>query len=376
MKIFANKILLPHGFAENAVVTVEDGRITSIQEGSEGDVCTPILAPGYFDVHNHGGEGYDTTLLDMDLLTKFLTRLRKSGVTDILITLLTGSLEQMAEELAFLRSAMALQAEGKLGGARIVGAHLEGPFLNGAKNGAQAADLILPPSIEMYDRYFGEYGDVVKLVTIAPEMEGAIQLAKHLTARGIMVQAGHNLCDWETAEEAFANGFTSVCHTFNACPSIHHRTPGLVTSALTSDNVYCEAICDLVHLHRGILKLMYHCKGADRMVVISDSTMPTNLPDGTYCYAGHWCMVKDGVKSTLDGALYGGGCYQDEAVKNLVSIGIPAADALKMCSATPAMRMGMDEIGKIEIGAMAHLVGLDEDLTPLLTIVGDDVEQY
>lgn len=376
MKIFANKILLPHGFAENAVVTVDDGRITSIQEGSEGDVCTPILAPGYFDVHNHGGEGYDTTLLDRDLLTKFLTRLRKSGVTDILITLLTGSLEQMAEELAFLRSAMALQAEGKLGGARIVGAHLEGPFLNGAKNGAQAADLILPPSIELYDRYFGEYDDVVKLVTIAPEMEGAIELAKHLTARGIMVQAGHNLCDWETAEEAFANGFTSVCHTFNACPSIHHRTPGLVTSALTNDNVYCEAICDLVHLHRGILKLMYHCKGADRMVVISDSTMPTNLPDGTYCYAGHWCMVKDGVKSTLDGALYGGGCYQDEAVKNLVSIGIPAADALKMCSATPSLRMGMDEIGKIEIGAMAHLVGLDEDLTPLLTIVGDSVEQY
>ena len=143
MKIFAKKILLPCGFAQNAVVTVENGRITSIEQGSEGDVTVPVLAPGYFDIHNHGGEGYDTTLLSMELLTKFLTRLRKSGVTDILITLLTGSLEQMAEELAFLRSAMSLQKEGKLGGACIVGAHLEGPFLNGAKNGAQAADHIL-----------------------------------------------------------------------------------------------------------------------------------------------------------------------------------------------------------------------------------------
>ena len=379
MKLFAKKLLLGAQFAENHIVIVEDGKIAAIRPaalGEKADAYLPILAPGYFDLHNHGGEGYDTTLLSLDLLEKFLLRQMRAGVTDILVTVLTGKPDLMEKELAFLRSAMDLQKQGKLPGARIVGAHLEGPFLNGAKNGAQAADCILPPSVEVYDRYFGAYADVIRMVTVAPEMEGALELAAHLTAQGICVQAGHNDCNFETAERAFAAGFGSVCHTFNACPSIHHRTPGLVTSALTNDNVYCEAICDLVHLHRGILKLMYHCKGADRMVVISDSTMPTNLPDGTYCYAGHWCMVKDGVKSTLDGALYGGGCYQDEAVKNLVSIGIPAADALKMCSATPALRMGMDEIGKIEIGAMAHLVGLDEDLTPLLTIVGDSVEQY
>ena len=357
MKLYAKRLLLPNGFAEDQVVTVEGGRITAIEAGTIGDLTAPILAPGYFDLHNHGGEGYDTTLLSMELLTKFLTRLCKSGVTDILITLLTGSLDQMAEELAFLRTAMKMQKEGKLGGARIVGAHLEGPFLNGAKNGAQSADLIIPPSVELYDRYFGEYADVVKLVTIAPEMEGALELAAHLTAHGIPVQAGHNLCDWERAEKAFAGGFTSVCHTFNACPAIHHRSPGLVTSALTNENVYCEAICDLVHLHEGILKLMYHCKGADRMVAISDSTMPTGLPDGTYCYAGHWCKVENGVKSTLDGALYGGGCYLDDAVKNLVSIGIPLEDALKMASSTPAKRMGMNDRGRIEIGAAAHLVG-------------------
>lgn len=376
MRIYAKKLLLQGEFVNDQVVTVKNGQVTSIDAGMEGDVTAPILAPGYFDVHNHGGEGYDTTLLSLELLEKFLTRLRKSGVTDILMTLLTGSVEQMTEELAFLRSAMAMQKEGKLGGAQIVGAHLEGPFLNGAKNGAQAADQILLPSVEIYDRYFGEYSDVIRMVTIAPEMDGAMELASHLVARGIQVQAGHSLCSWETAEEAFAKGFTSVCHTFNACPPIHHREPGLVTSALTNDHVYCEAICDLVHLHEGILKLLYRCKGADRMVVISDSTMPTNLPDGTYCYAGNWCKVENGVKSTLSGALYGGGCYLDGAVKNLVSIGIPAEDALRMCSATPARRMGMSEIGTVQIGAKAHLVGLAEDYTPILTLVGEHLELY
>lgn len=376
MKLYAKQLLLPSGFADDQVVTVENGRIASIEAGVDGDLTVPILAPGYFDLHNHGGEGYDTTLLSRELLEKFLTRLLRSGVTDILISLLTGSVEMMAKELSFLRSAMQMQKEGRLGGAQIVGAHLEGPFLNGAKNGAQDAANILLPSAEIYDRYFGEFDDVIRMVTIAPEMDGAIGLAAHLTARGIKVQAGHNLCSWETAESAFANGFTSVCHTFNACPPIHHRRPGLVTSALTSDNVYCEAICDLVHLHQGILKLMYRCKGADRMVVISDSTMPTGLPDGIYCYAGHHCKVENGVKSTLDGALYGGGCYQDEAVKNLVSIGIPPEDALRMCSATPARRMEIDELGTVQIGAKAHLVGLSEDYTPVLTLVGENLELY
>ncbi len=374
MKLFAHRALLPEGFVQNCMITVEDGVITKITPDAEpagADHCLPIIAPGYFDIHNHGGEGYDTTTLSMDLLETFLTKLERVGVTDILITLLTGDGAVMAEELAFLRTAMAMQREGKLGGAQIAGAHLEGPFLNGAKNGAQDAGFIQKPSVEAYERYFGDYDDVIRLVTVAPEMDGAAELAAHLTAKGIRVQAGHNLCDWESAMTAFAGDFTSVCHTFNACPTIHHRAPGLVSAALICPDVYCEAICDLVHLHEGVLKLMYHCKGADHMVVISDSTMPTNLPDGRYFYAGQWAKVENGVKSTLDGALNGGICYQDQAVKNLIAIGIPAADALKMCSATPAARMGMESVGKIALGVPAHLVGLSADYTPLLTLIGE-----
>lgn len=374
MKLYAKKILLPDGFWEDRTVTIENGIVAAIEAGNSGELTFPILAPGYFDLHNHGGEGYDTTLLSMELLEKFLLRLRKAGVTDILITLLTGTLSQMAEELSFLRSAMEQQKAGKLPGARIVGAHLEGPFLNGAKNGAQDASSIIPPSVEIYDRYFGGFADVIRMVTIAPEVEGAADLAAHLVARGICVQAGHNLCDFETAEQAFAAGFTSVCHTFNACPPIHHRAPGLVTAAMLSDDVYCEAICDLVHLHPGVLRLLYRTKGAKRMIAISDSTMPTGLPDGVYSYAGHQCKVENGVKSTLDGALYGGGCYLDESVKNLISIGIPAEDALQMCSATPANRMGLAKLGQIRVGAAAHLVGLDEDYTPIATLIGDDLK--
>ena len=372
MKLFAKKLLLPQGFAENRVVTVEGGVILSVDAGERGDVCVPILAPGYIDLHNHGGEGYDTTLVSMELLEKFLLRQQRAGVTDLLITLLTDNPAQMAAELSFLRSAMGLQRDGKLGGAQIVGAHLEGPFLNPRKNGAQAVEEILPPSAELYDRCFGDYGDVIRMVTVAPEMEGAIELAAHLSALGIAVQAGHTDCDFEQAEIAFDGGFTSVCHTFNACPPIHHRTPGLVTAAMLRETVYCEAICDLVHLHPAVLRLLHRLKGADWMIAISDSTMPTGLPDGVYSYSGHQCKVEGGVKSTLDGALYGGGCYLDEAVKNLVSIGIPLTDALKMASATPARRLGLARLGEIATGKAAHLVALSEELTPIATLIGEE----
>lgn len=372
MKIYAEKILLPDGWAEHKTLTVEGGIITALTDGNSGEQTVRTLTYGLFDLHNHGGEGFDSTSLSLSLLEKFLHRLRDSGTTDILLTLLTSDASLMAEELAFLRNAMAMQAEGKLGGSRMVGVHMEGPFLNPAKSGAQETSQILAPSIEVFERYFGAYTDIIKLVTVAPEREGALELAAHLRAKGIMVQAGHTSCDCERAELAFTSGFSSVCHTFNACPPIHHRTPGLVTAAMTDPNVYCETICDLVHLHPAIVKLVYHCKGADRMVVISDSTMPSGLPDGRYYYANQWAKVENGVKSTLDGALNGGICYLDGAVRNLISLGIDSADALKMCTATPAARMGLAPLGSIKVGAPAHLVAWDDDWQPVRTWLGEE----
>lgn len=374
MKIYAKHILLPDGWATDRLVTVEGDTITAITDGAvdTADHTAETLTYGLFDLHNHGGEGFDSTSLSFELLEKFLLKLRACGTTDILLTLLTSDAALMAAELDFLRQAMARQSEGKLGGARIVGVHMEGPFLNPAKSGAQETSQILAPSVEAFERNFGAYTDIITLVTVAPECDGASELAAHLTKKGIMVQAGHTACDCERAESAFASGFTSVCHTFNACPPIHHRTPGLLTAALTDPAVYCEAICDLVHLHPAIVKLIYHCKGAERMVVISDSTMPTNLPDGRYFYANQWAKVENGVKSTLDGALNGGICYLDGAVKNLVSLGIPSEDAVKMCTSTPAARMGLDTLGSIRLGAPAHLVAWDDAWNPVRTWIGEE----
>lgn len=376
MKLYAKKILLPDGWATDKVVTVEGDNIQAISDGKCGDYTAETLTYGLFDLHNHGGEGFDSTSLSFELLEKFLLKLRACGTTDLLLTLLTSDASVMADELAFVREAMAMQSKGKLGGARIVGVHMEGPFLNPAKSGAQETSEILVPSVETFERWFGAYTDIIQLVTVAPEREGASDLASYLTNKGIMVQAGHTDCAYECAEAAFASGFTSVCHTFNACPPIHHRAPGLLTAALTDPNVYCEVICDFVHLHPAIVKLIYHCKGADRMAVISDSTMPTNLPDGRYFYANQWAKVEDGVKSTLDGSLNGGICYQDGALRNLLSLGINSADVLKMCTVTPASRMQQTDIGKIEVGARAHLVAWDSDWQPIATWIGEDYETY
>lgn len=369
MKIYAKHILLPDGWATDKLVRVEGDTITAITDGAvdTADYIAETLTCGLFDLHNHGGEGFDSTSLSFELLEKFLLKLASCGTTDILLTLLTSDAALIAAELDFLRQAMAKQSEGKLGGARIVGVHMEGPFLNPAKSGAQETSQILAPSVETFERYFGAYTDIIKLVTVAPEREGALELAEYLTKKGIMVQAGHTDCTCERAEEAFSEGFTSVCHTFNASPPIHHRTPGLVTAALTDPNVYCEVICDLVHLHPAIVKLIYHCKGAERMVVISDSTMPTNLPDGRYFYANQWAKVENGVKSTLDGALNGGICYLDGALQNLISLGIPSEDAVRMCTAAPAARMGLTTLGSIMVGAPAHLVAWDDAWNPVRT---------
>lgn len=377
-KIWANKVLTPEGWAKNRLISVENGRISAIDSCDscpDEAVSVPILTPGLFDIHNHGGEGFDLGSLDMDALAVFLEASRRAGVTDILLTLLTGSLENMAKQLVFIRSAMELQAQGKLGGTHICGAHLEGPFLSPVRAGAQETDQILLPSTELYDRYLGSFDDVIRLVTVAPEREGAFELAAHLRGQGICVQAGHTDCPAECAAAAFENGFDSVCHTFNACPPIHHRAPGLVTEALICDSVYCEAICDLTHLHPSILKLLYKCKGPDRMVVISDSTMPKGLPDGRYFYANSWVIVKNGERRCENGALNGGLCYLDGSVRNLISIGIPQEDAFVMASRTPARRLGMSDRGTLEVGKAANLTGFSEDFRPILTIISGKIEK-
>lgn len=320
MKIFAQKLLVGRTFLANQTVTVEDGQITAIGGGGPADFSVWALTPGLVDLHCHGGQGFDPELNERPL-PEFLTILLCHGVTDVLLTLGAEPLPTMRRALAVVQTAMQQQAAGELPGAHILGVHLEGPFLS-------------------------------------PERPGALELGAALAARGIRVQAGHTDADYETAQCAFSAGFTGLCHTFNACRPLRHRDPGVVAAALLDPNVTTECICDLVHLHPAALQLVYHMKGPEAMIAVSDSVATHGLPDGRYTVAGQDYIVQNGVSRCANGTLDGGGVYLDGAVRNLQSIGIPAQDACLMASTTPAALLGLPRT--IHPGHPAVLVGWSE----------------
>lgn len=367
MRIHAQQALLPEGLVKDVTVTVENGVITAVDHDGNADQTCAYLTPGLIDVHIHGGAGFSARNFGMTGIETFLEQMRNAGVTGFLMTVSTARRELMREGLETTRLAMQLQKEGKLGGPLILGVHLEGPFLSLKKSGAMQKSAILSSGAEAYDHFFAGYEDIIRLVTLAPEEEGAQELIAHLKAMGVCVQSGHTDATYEEAKRCFDAGVTSMCHTFNGCRGIHHREPGVVTAALEDERIYTEAICDLVHLHPAILRMMHRLKGPQRMMVISDSVHTHGLPDGNYQAEGYDIVVKDGVSRLVDGTLDGGGAYVDEGVRNLVSIGIPMADALTMASMTPADRIGLRH--GIEAGCPAHLTLWDEQLKPVTTLV-------
>ena len=371
MRIYARRLLTEKGFVQNQVVEIKDGRIADIAPGLDAPIRVDVLTPGLMDLHCHGGQGFSARDNDLAAIKPFLDKMLSCGVTDFLMTISTGRREVMRHGLEITRKAMQMQKEGKLGGARVLGAHLEGPFLSTARPGAMEASAILRPGVESYEQFFAGYEDVIRMVTLAPEEEGAEELIHYLLTQGVCVQAGHTYAAYAEAARAFETGVESLCHSFNACRGIHHREPGVVTAALLQPHVYMEAICDLVHLHPAILQLIYRTKGPDRMILISDSVATHGLPDGEYFAEGYDVIVKDGVSRTADGALDGGGVYLDQAVRNIQSLGIPAEDAVKMASSTPAARMRLSDSGSIETGKLAHLTGWDAQWQPVFTVLED-----
>ena len=364
MRIHAKQLFTPQGFLRDQAVEIEDGVIASVSPiapGAQADLYADILTPGLIDLHVHGGQGFNARDFDLDIIEPFLTAMLADGVTDFLMTISTGYRDTMRHGLEVTRRAMQLQSEGKLGGARILGVHLEGPFLSLARPGAMQEDAIIPPSVQAYEELFAGYEDIIRKISLAPEEEGADELIAYLLNRGVIVQAGHTNATYEQAQHAFSQGVVSLCHTFNACRPIHHRDPGVITAALVHPDVYCEAICDLEHLHGGTLQLIYGMKGPQRMILVSDSVATHGMPDGEYFMEGYHIIVKDGVSHTAAGALDGGGVYLGGAVRNIQSLGISALDAVTMATATPAARMGLAELGAIEPGRRAHLTAWTED---------------
>ncbi len=368
--VSAKRLLTADGWEENRVLEIDGGRITRIAEGKSADFTAETLTPGLIDPHLHGGDGFDIMHPTVEKMEAWLLRLAESGVSAILASPYTGPIEVMRESLAVIAKVMRRQREELAGGARVLGVHLEGPFISRRRLGAMQEEYVLSPSVEAYRTLTDGYEPIIRQMTLAPEESGAGEVISYLTGQGIRVLAGHSDASFEEGETAFHGGVGGVCHFFNAARPIRHRDPGFLTAGLLNDSVYCEMIGDLVHLHPGAVRLICRCKGSHRVMLVSDAVSTTNLPDGEYQDNGLTVEVRGGASFVKGGGLNGGGTYLPGTIRNLVSIGIPFGDAVGMASFNTA-RWLRSPVGSIGIGAEAFLLGWNGEMQPEFTVIGE-----
>jgi N-acetylglucosamine-6-phosphate deacetylase len=278
------------------------------------------------DIHVHGAEKYDTRTRRQDDIIQMADIHGKRGTSALVPTVYPGSIEAMRENMAAIRRAMAARREG----ARIIGVHLEGPFLNRDRAGSLDGSRFADPSRETYTRLVEDFEDIIKIITIAPELPGALRLIELSRERGFLVQMGHSDATFEQAEEGKRAGATGITHLFNAMRGFHHREPGLAGFGLMDDDIYVEIIADMAHLHPQSLKMIFDMKSPDKIILISDSIMGQGWGTGPIRGAG--------------GTLLGSGIALADAIKNLVSFGVPPELAFRLASGNPMKYLGLTAI--------------------------------
>ena len=328
------------------------------------DAAGAYVLPGLVDVHIHGFKDHDTMDADPAGLLKMAKDLTENGVTAFCPTTMTVAVSEIEAALDVIRQVK----ETDHPGARVLGANVEGPFISPVRRGAQAEAHILPPDGD----FIVKHKDIVKLVTLAPEMEGSMEFIKKVTAEtDAVISIGHSEADYETAKEAFRLGARHNTHFFNAMTVFHHLRPGIITAAWENDAVTCELIGDTFHVHPSVYNILYKLK-PDGIVLITDCMRAGGMPDGEYSLGGQ-PVFKNGIACRLkDGTVAGSVLTLNKAVKNVWQhTGLPLCEVVKMASLRPARLIGEDrEIGSLSVGKRADIVIADEEMSVKKTIIG------
>jgi N-acetylglucosamine-6-phosphate deacetylase len=358
MIIKGAKVFGESGFDERDIF-IEGERISCESPGMESiDAIGLFAIPGLIDVHLHGCVGSEFATADGDGMRAMARYEASNGVTAICPTTLTLPEEKLA---GACRRISRCETPG---GSAFAGIYLEGPFVSPKKLGAQNPGYVSKPDAELFRRLQSASGGMVKVLAIAPELEGALDVIGEISG-GVACSIAHTAADYDTAMKAFAKGARQVTHLYNAMPGLHHREPGVIGAALDSPACRAELICDGVHVHPGVVRATFRMFGDDRVIMISDSMMATGLGDGKYELGGLPVTVR-GNRATLaeGGAIAGSatnlmGCLRI-AVREM---GIPLHSAVKCASANPAKAIGVfRERGSLEPGKLADVVLLDERL--------------
>lgn len=366
----------PAGIVREATIGLDGGRIASVGRAAPGpgaevvDLDGLIVLPGFIDLHIHGAGGADAHAGEIAPLAAFLPR---CGVTAFLPTLAADAEERTLAALAAVEQARAAQADGA-GGAVILGAHLEGPFLNPARAGAIPSEHMHAADPARAARLLGAVPDLVRLMTIAPDVEGALDLIPELARRGIVASLGHTPADYEAFRHGVDAGARHTTHLFNAMTGLHHRAPGAAGAALTDDRLTVELIADGEHVHPAMLALAIRAKGAERVALVSDAVGPAGLPPGEYDWLARR-VRSDGTTVRLpDGTLAGSLGTLDRALRVVTAPppgpAVDLATAALLLSTVPARILGLTTKGRVAPGCDADLTAVDLTGQIRLTVIG------
>jgi N-acetylglucosamine-6-phosphate deacetylase len=387
------RLIFRDGIRDDLELVVEKGKITAVREHSHLraneilDLHGNYLAPGFIDLHVHGALGRDSMEAFAEAFQVICDYHASGGTTSLLLTTATAPMDRIIDVLNAVcdytvRRASFDSAQDTLRSgptiSQIAGVHVEGPFISKAKCGAQQAEFIQNPS-RLSVQQLLHHANVIKRITIAPELQGALEAIENFYTHGIRVSGGHSDAWDEEAAEGFARGMRSVTHTFNCMSSARrrgiYRVGGLLEFALSERRIGCELIADGQHVSGTLMKMLYRAKGPDGICLVTDATAGAGLPNGShFSLFGKDCIVENGVCLLADrSALAGSASRMIDLVRTMImKVEVPLHEAVMMATENPARAIGLETKGRLEVGADADLVVLSPELEVVRTLAGGD----
>lgn len=369
-------VMTPFKTIEKGIVLLEDEKIRTV--GRENNIKVPkgariidasdkIVAPGFIDIHIHGGKGRDVMDASYEAINEIAKFVASHGTTSFVTTTISAPHADLLSAVEAVKTAM----EKGTDGAEVLGVHLEGPYISLEKRGAHSADSIRRPSLEEFEEIWEASNHAVRIVTLAPEIDGSKPLIKKLQELGVVASIGHSNATYTQAVDAIKQGIRHATHMFNRMSGFDPREPGVAGAVLTHDELTAELICDKIHVHPATMRLLTRVKGSKKVVLITDAIRAAGMPDGEYALGKQQVIVKDGIPKTKSGDLAGSTLTTDRAVRNMVkSVRLPLRTAIKMATINPAVAINVDKNkGSLEPGKDADIMIIDDDVNVYVTIV-------
>ncbi len=375
--ITAKALLTPLERIEQPIVLVEGKSVIKVATRAETEIppgakhfdySECVLAPGLVDIHIHGSAGHDVMQSDEQGLRRMEEFLAKRGITSYYPTTVAAPLDATLRSLEWMANSIE-SSQSNTGRAQALGIHLEGPFLSHIRRGVHLPENLLQPSVDTFDKFWQSARGHVRVMTIAPELTGAVELIGEANKRGVCVSIGHSDADLATARAGIASGARHATHTFNAMRPLDHRAPGILGEVLSNPSVTADVIADGIHVHPTVVRFLLEAKGEEGAVLITDAISAAGMPDGPYQLGGMDVEVKDG-RVTREGSLAGSVLTLDRAVRNVMEFaGWGLQKAVRIASLNPASVSDAQQKGKIQAGADADILALSENGEVRATVI-------